>query len=100
MGDMEGMDHSSGSSGSSGPGMPGMMSATEMTALEAATGVAFDRMWLTMMTAHHQGAVTMARTELSTGASPAAEALATSIISGQSAELTTMGTMLGRATAG
>jgi uncharacterized protein (DUF305 family) len=39
--------------------MPGMISATEMTALAAASGPAFDSMFLQLMIKHHQGAVTM-----------------------------------------
>lgn len=39
--------------------MPGMLSDEEMTALDAARGVAFDRMFLRFMIRHHEGAVTM-----------------------------------------
>ncbi|MBM7773979.1 uncharacterized protein (DUF305 family) [Actinokineospora baliensis] len=66
---MPGMDHGS-----------GMMTADEMTTLRTATGDDFDQRWLTMMIAHHQGAVEMARTELAQGANPEAKKLAQRII--------------------
>lgn len=69
------------------PGMAGAMSPAEMTSLANSTGPAFDRMWTKMMTVHHQGAVTMARTELTAGANPQAKALAQAIITGQTAEI-------------
>ena len=39
--------------------MKGMASPEQMTALAAANGTAFDRLFLQLMTAHHQGAVDM-----------------------------------------
>ncbi|WP_305785963.1 DUF305 domain-containing protein [Symbioplanes lichenis] len=39
--------------------MAGMQSPEAMAALAAATGAGFDRMFVTMMTAHHQGALQM-----------------------------------------
>ena len=71
-------------------GMAGMMSPAQMTGLADATGPAFDRMWTQMMTTHHQDAVTMARTELADGANPQARALARSIITSQTAQITQM----------
>ena len=78
-----------------GMAMRGMMSDHDMMRLNRAHGVGFDRMWLTMMVAHHQGAVTMAKTELAHGANPDAMALARSIIASQSAQIQQMRTMLG-----
>jgi uncharacterized protein (DUF305 family) len=80
---MEGMDHGSGS-------MSGMMGEEDMATLEAASGREFDQMWLSMMIEHHTGAVEMARTELENGADPQVKQLATEIIEGQEAEITTM----------
>ncbi|MFC8042812.1 DUF305 domain-containing protein [Nocardia sp. NPDC057353] len=77
-----GMDH-----GGGGAAMPGMMSAEQMAAMEAASGAEFDRLWLTGMIAHHQGAVEMARTELAEGSNPEAKALAQKIIDDQQAEI-------------
>jgi uncharacterized protein (DUF305 family) len=42
-----------------GPQTPGMLSADQMRELDAARGVAFDRLFLTYMIQHHQGALTM-----------------------------------------
>lgn len=74
--------------------MPGMMTEEQMTRLETARGAEFDRMWLTMMVAHHEGAVQMARTELAEGADPAARTLAQQIIDSQQAEIQQMNTLL------
>ena len=75
---------------SHGPTMAGMMSDQQMQVLSGATGAAFDRLWLTMMTEHHTGAIQMARTELASGQNPEAKKLAGQIIAAQAAELTTM----------
>jgi len=75
-------------------GMAGMMSPAQMTGLANSTGSGFDRMWTQMMTTHHQGAVTMAKTELAAGANPQAKALAKSIIASQTAEITQMQKLL------
>lgn len=83
MGDMDGMG-----------GMSGMMSDEEMSQLSSTSGAAFDKLWLQMMVKHHQGAVAMARTELTDGANTQAKQLAQSIIDSQSTEITTMTTLL------
>jgi len=75
-------------------GMAGAMSPADMTSLAGSTGAAFDRMWTQMMTVHHQGAVTMARTELTDGANPEAKALAQAIITSQTAEITQLQKLL------
>jgi uncharacterized protein (DUF305 family) len=80
------------------PGMEahpeGVMSAKEMTDLGKATGSAFDRMWLQLMIRHHQGAVSMARTELAKGGSPDGKQVAKSIVDRQSGEIATMTSIL------
>lgn len=73
-----------------GMSMPGMMSDADMGALDKATGAAFDKLWLTQMIRHHQGAVTMAKTELASGQNPDAKALARSISGSQSNEIAQM----------
>ena len=47
-------------------------------------------MWLQMMVRHHQGAVTMAKTELAQGSNTDAKAPASSIIDSQTAEMKTI----------
>jgi uncharacterized protein (DUF305 family) len=41
--------------------MPGMLSPEQMAQLDSARGVDFDRLFLTFMIQHHQGAITMVR---------------------------------------
>ena len=103
--DMNGMPNKSASSGmgmggmGSGaagttPGMPGMMTDAQMSALAAATGTAFDKMFLQMMIVHHQGALTMAATESAHGSNPEASKLAASITASQAAQISQMQEML------
>jgi uncharacterized protein (DUF305 family) len=82
----EGMDHGSGD---------GMMSEDDMSTLMGMSGPEFDRMWLTMMIEHHEGAVEMADTELAEGENPDAKQLATGIVSAQQREIAEMQAMLG-----
>jgi uncharacterized protein (DUF305 family) len=74
--------------------MPGMMSDAQLAALENARGPAFDRQFLTMMIAHHQGAVDMANEELQQGLNGQALDLARSILQNQRAEIEQMRGML------
>ncbi|MEV4154399.1 DUF305 domain-containing protein [Nocardia salmonicida] len=80
--------------GHGGHDMPGMMTDAQMSALRAANGADFDRQWLEMMIAHHEGAVGMAQTELNGGVNPPSRQLATKIIADQEAEIATMRDML------
>lgn len=86
MGGMAGMDHG----GSPG----GMMSDTQMQQLGQVRGAEFDRMFLTMMIEHHNGAVQMAETELASGRNAEAKKLAQAIIDAQRAEIAEMNTLL------
>jgi uncharacterized protein (DUF305 family) len=76
------------------PGPMGMMTAQQMKSLEAAHGPAFDRMFLRLMTNHHQGAIDMSEAELEGGTSATALALAQSIRTSQAAEITEMKRLL------
>jgi uncharacterized protein (DUF305 family) len=58
--DMAGMDHMDMDMGSM-PMMPGMLTKEQMKALAAATGPAFDHLFLTGMIQHHTGALTMVK---------------------------------------
>src|SRR5699024_8022053 len=84
-GDMGEMDHG---------GMSGMMSEEDMTALEEAQGTEAARLYLEQMTAHHEGAVDMARDEVADGQNPHAITLAEQIINDQEAEIAQMQQML------
>ncbi|HTF53923.1 MAG TPA: DUF305 domain-containing protein [Pseudonocardia sp.] len=101
MGAMSGMNHGDmsqnsmpGMSQGSDGGMPGMMSQQQMQQLSQAHGAAFDTMFLQMMIGHHQGAVTMSKTELAEGENPDAKTLAQNIIDAQQREITEMQTLL------
>ncbi|MBT9257132.1 DUF305 domain-containing protein [Phycicoccus sp. MAQZ13P-2] len=59
-----------------------------------ATGINFDRRWLTMMIAHHQGALTMAQGVLSSTKNAEVRALAEAITKPQQ-EIATMRRLLG-----
>lgn len=70
--------------------MHAMSQEEVMAQLEGLTGTEFDRQFLTSMIAHHEGAVTMAQTELAQGTNPDALALAQKIINDQQAEIVKM----------
>ena len=56
-----------------------------------------DRDFATMMTGHHQSAITMAKTELESGKDPAMRALAERIIAAQEKEIAEMESYLAKA---
>ena len=66
----------------------------DMTALEDAQGTEAARLYLEQMTAHHEGAVDMARDEVTDGQNPQAIALAEQVIKDQEAEIAEMEQML------
>ena len=72
----------------------GLMSDDDMAALDAATGTEASKLFLEQMTIHHQGAITMAQTEISDGTNPDAITLANGIVTSQSAEITEMANIL------
>lgn len=77
--------------------MPGMLTAEEMTALAAAKGVEFDRLFLLGMIKHHLGAITMVDELFKTpGAGQDGEifAFASDVDSDQRMEIDRMGAML------
>ncbi|MET4901618.1 DUF305 domain-containing protein [Paenarthrobacter sp. CC6] len=78
----------------SGHSMDGMMGADDMAKLDAAQGVEAAKLFLTQMIAHHQGAVTMARTESTDGKNPEAVQLSKDIVSAQEAEIQEMQKLL------
>ena len=93
-GGMSGMGKEGESTGATGMAMPGMMSDAQMQELTAATGADFDRLFLELMIVHHQGAIEMADTQIAKGSNPAALALAESIKTSQTAEITEMQQLL------
>jgi uncharacterized protein (DUF305 family) len=75
----------------------GMISNQQMSQLVKSSGPAFDRLFLQLMIAHHQGAIQMATTELAAGRNPDAMHLATSIQRNQTAQIATMRQLLAAA---
>ena len=71
-------------------GMSGMMSDQDMAALQNAQGTEASKLFLTQMITHHEGAITMAQTEIKDGQYPAAVELAKAIITAQQKEIDTM----------
>ena len=70
--------------------MKGMVSEPDMAALRAAQGPEFDRQFIEHMTAHHQGALEMARVQLDKGKHEPAKELARAIITSQEKEIAEM----------
>jgi uncharacterized protein (DUF305 family) len=84
---MPGMDHS---------GMNGMMSDEDMKELEAMKGKEFDKMFAQMMIEHHNGAISMAKAEQKDGKNADAKKMAGDIVTGQSAEVKQLQSILDR----
>jgi len=78
------------SGGSSSDQVPGMLSDQQIQQLKAATGNAFDQLFLQLMITHQQGAIQMSQTELAQGSDPQARRLAQDIITGQQGEINQM----------
>jgi uncharacterized protein (DUF305 family) len=76
------------------PDVPGMMNPDEIAKLERASGRAFDRLFLSMMIRHHQGAIQLAEHETKSGASAEAKDVAQNLITTQSAEMREMKQLL------
>jgi uncharacterized protein (DUF305 family) len=92
--DMGDMGSDSESDSGSMESMEGMMSEDQMSDLDSAEGTEASRMFLESMTAHHEGAIGMARTEISDGENPAAIELAETIADTQQADIDEMNELL------
>ena len=99
--DHAGMDHSAHAghamSADDTPVMAGMLSPRQMRTLTAASGTAFDRLFLTGMIQHHQGAIDMVDTLMATpdaADDPLLSDFANSVVGDQSAEIARMRTLL------
>lgn len=80
--------------GMGGTGGMGMMSDDDMDSLADADGVEAERVFLTGMIDHHEGAIDMAEPEVEDGASSETVALATDIIRAQRIEIERMKDLL------
>ncbi|MFF9851689.1 DUF305 domain-containing protein [Streptomyces litmocidini] len=70
--------------------MPGMATEAQLKELRGAKGKAFDELFLKLMIAHHEGAVTMAAEVLSEGNNVLVEEMANDVIAQQTAEIDRM----------
>ena len=89
-----GHDFSPGSGGGHHRGDGGMATEEEMWQLDQAGGATAQNRYITMMIKHHQGAITMAKTEIDTGKNPAAIQMANNIVTTQRREIAAMNTLL------
>ena len=80
--------------GTDGHGMSGMVDEEGLDQLKAAPGVEASRLFLEQMIGHHEGAVDMAKQELSAGKHAGAIQLARDIITAQEAEIAEMKQLL------
>ncbi|WP_091380957.1 DUF305 domain-containing protein [Actinokineospora alba] len=76
-------------------GMPGMATPEQMDQLKAAKGAEFDKLFLRLMIAHHQGALAMADTVRTKGTEVRVQEMADDVTATQSAEIRRMQEMLG-----
>ena len=77
--------------------MPGMLTQEEMERLTAASGAAFDRLFLEGMIKHHAGAITMVHDLFATdgaGQTPEIFSYASDVDADQRMEIDRMGSML------
>lgn len=73
--------------------MPGMATRQQLDELAAAKGPEFDRLFLRLMTTHHEGALKMAGEALTGGNNVAVEEMANEVVATQSAEIHRMRAM-------
>ena len=88
----EGMSEMGTGDSSHQPGspMPGMATAEQLASLQAASGVEAERIFLTLMIAHHLGGVEMADAVLVRSEERVVRSLAASIVKAQTSEVTYM----------
>lgn len=79
-----------GMEGHEGMSMGGMATEEQMTELEAAHGADFDKLFVELMIAHHEGAVAMAEEHHAEGQNGDAAAIADAVIETQTAEIATL----------
>jgi uncharacterized protein (DUF305 family) len=85
-----------GSGGHDHAGMPGMATDAQLRALKAARGSAADQLWLQLMTAHHEGALSMVVAQHRDGSDELATQMGDEIHVTQSVQIGYMREMLDR----
>jgi len=68
-------------------GMPGMATPAQLAELGAASGPAFDRLFVTLMIAHHEGALVMAGAVRTTGTDLTVGEIAQDVVATQTVEI-------------
>jgi uncharacterized protein (DUF305 family) len=81
--------------GHSMTGMGGMLDDAELSALSAATGTSFDKLWLKGMIGHHDGAIHMTQM-IEDASNPAIKTFGENVVKDQSAQIVQMNAMLKR----
>lgn len=77
-----------------GAPMPGLATPAQLEQLSSASGVQAERVFLTLMIAHHKGAIDMAEAVLDRSAHPSVTTFGKAVVSSQVAEITLMNRML------
>ena len=77
-----------------GDPMPGLATPEQMAELSSLTGVEAERMFLTLMIAHHKGGIEMAEALLERSDYPSVTALARGVVTVQTTEISVMEAML------
>lgn len=90
-----GEDESANTDSESAMPMGGMLTAAQMAELEAATGEKFDKLYLTYMIQHHEGAISMAQMVVNSK-NVDVKKLAESIIASQTKQIAYMKQLLGQ----
>jgi uncharacterized protein (DUF305 family) len=73
--------------------MPGLATDADLAALQAANGTAADKLFVQLMTAHHQGGIHMAQDAAKHAATSEVRGMATSMVTGQTGEISEMATL-------
>ena len=74
--------------------MPGMATSAQMAGLSAASGVEAERLFLSLMITHHEGALEMAEAVLDRSAHPSVRTFADAVLLSQASEIDLMTRML------
>ncbi|WP_051973615.1 DUF305 domain-containing protein [Cryobacterium sp. MLB-32] len=77
-----------------GQRMPGLATDAEVASLTAASGIEADRIFLTLMIRHHQGAIEMADAVLDRTSTSTVRTFATAVVASQQSEIDLMTDML------
>ncbi|MEO3754881.1 DUF305 domain-containing protein [Streptomyces sp. B6B3] len=86
----EGHEEGGGHEGHEDGAAPGMATEEQLDELRAARGAEFDRMFVDLMIAHHEGAITMATEETAQGSETTALEMAAELVATQGVEIDRM----------